>query len=158
MADFAIRRATEADAEAILRCLHTAFAPFEQYYSPEGYRDTTLTEATVRERLRTMSLYVATSEGGEVIGTIGCNLLSVEEGHIRGMAVLEAWQGQGVAQALLDVVVAELRDRGCAFISLDTTAPLQRAMRFYEKNGFVRSAKVGDHFGMPLYEYVKRLR
>jgi GNAT superfamily N-acetyltransferase len=112
----------------------------------------------LRERLRTMSLYVATSEGGEVIGTIGCNLLSVEEGHIRGMAVLEAWQGQGVAQALLDVVVAELRDRGCAFISLDTTAPLQRAMRFYEKNGFVRSAKVGDHFGMPLYEYVKRLR
>src|SRR5688572_16286849 len=105
---FSVRRAREMDAAAILHCLHTAFAPFERFYSPEGYRDTTLTEQTVAERLRTMSLYVAESESGEVIGTVGCNLLSPEEGHIRGMAVQEAWQGQGVAEALLDVVIAEL--------------------------------------------------
>jgi len=30
-------------------------------------------------------------------------------------------------------------------------------MRFYEKNGFRRSGKVTDFYGMPLFEYVKTL-
>lgn len=156
--EFSIRRATAADAAAVLACLHAAFAPFEPYYSAEGYRDTTLTEATVHERLRNMAVYVAESAPGEVVGTIGCSLMSSEEGHIRGMAVLQEWQGSGVAQGLLDVVTAELAAGGCARITLDTTAPLQRAMRFYEKNGFARTRRVSDFFGMPLYEYEKRLR
>ena len=29
--------------------------------------------------------------------------------------------------------------------------------RFYERNGYRASGKVGDHFGMPLYEYVKAI-
>ena len=37
--------------------------------------------------------------------------------------------------------------------SLDTTEPLERAMRFYERNGFRRSGVVRDFFGMPLIEY-----
>ena len=44
---------------------------------------------------------------------------------------------------------------GCQRIALDTTQPLERAMRFYEKNGYQRSGKVSDLFGMPLVEYVK---
>jgi hypothetical protein len=43
-------------------------------------------------------------------------------------------------------------------ISLDTTEPLTRAMRLYEKNGFCRSGRVSDFFGMKLFEYVNVLR
>ena len=46
---------------------------------------------------------------------------------------------------------------GCSVISLDTTAPLERAIRFYEGNGFQRTGKVTDFFGMPLYEYAKKI-
>jgi GNAT superfamily N-acetyltransferase len=71
------------------------------------------------------------------------------------MAVLPAWQGSGVAAQLLKSVESELRAKGCSRISLDTTEPLQPAIRFYEKNGFRRSGKVADFYGMPLFEYVK---
>src|SRR5205085_10387464 len=100
---------------------------------------------------------VAASETGEVFGTISCAALERGEGHIRGMAVLPAWQGTPIAQRLLATAEQELRRQGCNRASLDTTAPLQRAIRFYEKHGYLASGKVGDFFGMPLYEYVKSL-
>jgi ribosomal protein S18 acetylase RimI-like enzyme len=65
--------------------------------------------------------------------------------------------GPSVAEQLLAAVESELRVRKCSRISLDTTAPLLSAIRFYEKNGFRRSGKIGDFFGMPLIEYVKDL-
>ncbi len=46
---------------------------------------------------------------------------------------------------------------GCARITLDTTEPLQRAMRFYERNGYQRTGHVGNFFDMPLIEYAKLL-
>ena len=46
---------------------------------------------------------------------------------------------------------------GCTRLTLDTTEPLQRAISFYRRNGFVTSGTVTDFFGMPLYEYVKAL-
>lgn len=79
------------------------------------------------------------------------------EGHLRGVAVSPEWQGSGVATALLRAAENELRTNGCTFVTLDTTAPLKRATRFYEKHGFSASGRVSDFFGMPLYEYAKPL-
>jgi GNAT superfamily N-acetyltransferase len=161
---FTIRKAGVEDALGILKCLIAAFEPYRQQYTPEGFRDTTLTAETVHQRLGTMSVYVAIDEPNRrtVVGTIGCNVVGQEhggslEGHIRGMAVLPEWQGRGVAEQLLATAEQELRTRGCARITLDTTAPLQRAIRFYEKHGYRASGKVGDFFGMPLFEYAKNL-
>src|SRR5580704_118193 len=153
---FTVRPATEADSAGILACLHTAFEVYRDRYSPAAFADTVLTPATLQQRLAGMRLFVALSDAGEVIGTIGCQVVdastSSKEGHIRGMAVLPAWQGSGVAAELLQSAEAELR--ACAWISLDTTEPLVAAQRFYEKNGFHRSGKITDFFGMPLIEYI----
>jgi hypothetical protein len=46
---------------------------------------------------------------------------------------------------------------GCARLTLDTTEPLKRATRFYERNDFRPSGVVSDFFGMPLFEYIKDL-
>jgi ribosomal protein S18 acetylase RimI-like enzyme len=70
---------------------------------------------------------------------------------------MPSWQGRGVGDRLLEAVEADLRRRECSIVSLDTTAPLQRAIRFYERNGYRASGRVSDFFGMPLFEYVKRL-
>jgi ribosomal protein S18 acetylase RimI-like enzyme len=151
-----IRLATLSDSGAILDCLHTAFAPFREFYSPEGYADTALTSHTLARRFTTMKVFVA-EESNRIIGTIACAVHENATGHIRGMAVLPEYQGRGVAEELLQTVEDELRQRGCTRIKLDTTTPLQRAIRFYERNGYRASGKVGDHFGMPLHEYVKEL-
>ncbi|MCI0353915.1 MAG: GNAT family N-acetyltransferase [Acidobacteria bacterium] len=154
---FRVRRAGIEDAQGILDCLHSAFEPYRKQYTPAAFQDTVLSRDTIEQRLADMTVFVAITDAGRIIGTIGCKPENTQEGHIRGMAVDPERQASGVAQRLLESVEAELRDRGCSVISLDTTQPLQRAIRFYERNGFRATGKVTDFFGMPLYEYVKRL-
>jgi GNAT superfamily N-acetyltransferase len=151
-----IRRATPDDAEAVLNCLHSAFEPYRERYTPDAYRDTTLTPRTVHERMASMSIFVAVAPDGQVIGTIASGA-DGSVGHLRGMAVLPTWQGAGVAALLLDAAECELRDQRCSLVALDTTEPLRRATRFYVKHGYRASGRVSDFFGMPLYEHVKDL-
>jgi ribosomal protein S18 acetylase RimI-like enzyme len=111
----------------------------------------------VKTRLAETCVFVATGPSGDIIGTVGYHVVGSEEAHIRGMAVLPAWQGRAVAQGMLDAVLTDARRRGCSKATLDTTAPLERAVRFYERNGFRASGRVADFFGMPLFEYVRPL-
>ena len=134
-----------------------AFEPYREEYTREGFADTVLNSETLARRLGQMTVFVAVGEAGEIAGTIGCAAVSDFEGHIRGMAVQPDWQGRGVADRLLAAAESDLRARGCRRASLDTTEPLKRAIRFYERNGYVASGRVGDFFGMPLYEYLKPL-
>ena len=154
-AAFSIRRATVDDADDVLACLAEAFAPYRTSYTTDGFLDTILTAELLRRRMESMIVLVAEDRPGVIAGTVACGKVSEEEGHVRGMAVRSAWHGTGVAQALLERAESELLAQGCSRITLDTTLPLERAMRFYEKNGYRRSGKVGDFFGMTLIEYEK---
>ena len=152
--DFFIREADTEDAPAILNCLAMAFAPYHASYTSGAWLDTVLTPETLQQRLSAMDILIAVSPQEGVVGTIAF-AVSGDEGHLRGMAVLGPWQGRGVAEALLRAAEAELVSRKCERITLDTTEPLQRAMRFYQKHGYRRSGKVTDFFGMDLHEFVK---
>jgi GNAT superfamily N-acetyltransferase len=112
-----------------------------------------LDEPALAERLQRMRVLVASS-GGQVVGTVA-GLLADGEGHMRGMAVVPERRGSGLAAALLTAIERWLKDQGCARVTLDTTLPLKAAMKFYENNGYRRSGRVVDFFGMPLVEYVK---
>jgi hypothetical protein len=89
----------------------------------------------MRQRLIDMRVYVASADG-EIVGTIASSFTG-EAGHLRGMAVDPAWQGHGIAEQLLLTAEKDLLASGCTRVNLDTTIPLQRAIRFYQKNGFV---------------------
>jgi ribosomal protein S18 acetylase RimI-like enzyme len=154
---FSIRKAVPADGPGILTCLRVAFAPYENDYPSSALLDTVLTPETLQQRFTFMNIYVAVLPDGQIIGTIGCHVRQAGEGHFRGMAVLPEWQGSGVATQLLQTVEADLKARNCTRITLDTTNPLQRAVRFYERHGYRRSGVVGDYSGMPLHELVKFL-
>ena len=114
-----IRPATESDAPAILKCLALAFEPYRAQYSAEGFLDTILTAETLRLRLQQMHVLVALA-GTEVVGTVSAACHD-REGHLRGMAVLPAWHGKGVAEALLAAIEEWLRSNGCSRVTLDTT-------------------------------------
>jgi ribosomal protein S18 acetylase RimI-like enzyme len=152
---FRIRNARASDAAAISECLEAAFARHREQYTPDAYADTVLNSDGALRRLEEICLFVAVSDG-QLVGTIGCKL-NGREGHLRGMAVLPDWQGTGVASALLSTAETELEKRGAAFITLDTTEPLARAIRFYQRHGYSPSGRVTSFFGMPLYEYRKGL-
>lgn len=124
----------------------------------KAFLDTVLTPETVLTRLKEMAVFVAVeAKTNRIVGTISCNMISTHEGHLRGMAVLPEWQGSLAASKLLARGEQELREAGCSIVTLDTTQPLQRAIRFYEKNGFHRTGRIADFFGMPLFEYQKTI-
>jgi N-acetylglutamate synthase-like GNAT family acetyltransferase len=139
---FSIRKATSNDTPGILACLSAAFEDYRARYTLAAFLDTVLTPETIERRLQGMFVFVATDESGQIVGTVACNVIDKEEGHIRGLAVLPTWQGSGVAGRLLAHAVSKFGERNCSRITLDTTEPLKRAIRFY---------------GMPLFEYVKIL-
>src|ERR1700730_1452989 len=149
---FSIRKATLIYANGILNCLHSAFHEFRSSYTTAAFLDTVLTPETVRKRLEAMHVFVAVDEADQVVGTIACQVVGKNEGHVRGMAVLPGWQGTGVAGQLLRTAESHLRQSECTRVSLDTAALLRRAIRFYETNGFRPSGKVTDFFGMQLFE------
>lgn len=152
-----MRRARVEDAAGILDCLATAFSPYEASYTPAAYVDTVLTAESIVGRLEAMHVFVAVGDGDAIVGTIACAMVDETEGHLRGMAVVPVWQGHGIAERLLQAAEADLVVQGCVRITLDTTEPLQRAMRFYEKHGYRRSGRVTDFFGLALHEYVKKI-
>jgi ribosomal protein S18 acetylase RimI-like enzyme len=152
-----IRKAEATDALSVLDCLRIAFEPYRSSYTPQAFADTVLTRETVLHRLSSMCIFVAANEAGDIVGTIACAVLGAKEGHLRGMAVLPQWQGCGVAERLLQAAEIELAATKCSRVTLDTTEPLLRAMRFYEKHGYRRTGKIAEFFGMPLHEYVKGL-
>ena len=45
----------------------------------------------------------------------------------------------------------------CARVTLDSTEPLLRAAKFYQRNGYRRTGKIADYFGMRLIEWEKPL-
>jgi GNAT superfamily N-acetyltransferase len=154
---FAISRATGENSAGILECLGLAFAPYRESYTREAFVDTVLTPEALRCRLTEMSVFVATGASGQIVGTIAAKVLNGDEGHLRGMAVRPEWQGSGVSERLLETAEKELRKAGCKTLTLDTTEPLKRAVRFYRKHGFQPTGRMVDFFGMPLFEYSKRL-
>lgn len=153
--DFEIRRATDADAMAIHRCLVAAFDPYRAEYTEGAFADTVPAPAGIEERLRAMALFVATAPDGAVVGTIACQDVGRGLGHLRGMAVLPGWQGRGVADALIEEAESELARVGCRRVNLHTTRPLARAQRFYARHGFRLTGDVEDFFGMEIAEHAK---
>ncbi len=157
MSDYHLRLARESDVPALSTCLHEAFAPFREEYSRAAYANTVPSQPELLERVRTMSVWVVIDRRGVLVGTVSASRRSPVEGHLRGMAVRPDRQGSGVADALLDRAVKSLAALGCRKVTLDTTRPLARARRFYEKHGFSATGTVTDFFGMPLLEYARAL-
>jgi len=151
------RLATPDDSADLLACLREAFEPYRAAYTPGAFADTVLAPETLALRLTVMTLFVAVAPGGSILGTIAAAIHG-DDGHLRGMAVRTAAQGQGVAQKLLAAAESFLRTQHCRRVTLDTTAPLTRAIAFYRKNGYAPTGRVQDFYGMPLHEFAKDLR
>ncbi|HEU4408948.1 MAG TPA: GNAT family N-acetyltransferase [Polyangiaceae bacterium] len=77
-------------------------------------------------------------DGATVVGAIG--LLDAGEGLgvVRKMFVAAPYRGRGsgLAQRLFDALLERARERGLRALYLGSTARMQAAHRFYEKNGF----------------------
>lgn len=151
-----VRMATLSDSAAILICLREAFEPYRDAYTPAAFADTVLTPETLAARFTRMKILVAVAPDSSIPGTIAAGS-DGDEGHVRGMAVRPSAQGQGVAQQLLESAESLLRSFGCRRVTLDTTAPLTRAIAFYRSHGYESTGRTQDFYGMPLHEFARDL-
>ncbi len=78
--------------------------------------------------------------GERIVGSIGLLNIGNGQGALRKMFVAREYRGQrrGVAQQLLEILLAWGSSQGMGEIYLGTTDKFLAAHRFYEKNGFSR--------------------
>jgi GNAT superfamily N-acetyltransferase len=135
-----IRRATEADFEAIAELCATAYEPFvgdDHQYMAE-LRD-------VAPRATAAQVLVAGDESG-VLGTVtfvpgGGPLREIAtpgEAVFRMLAVAARARGHGVGTALMEHVLAAARGAGKAGIVCSTLPEMRAAHRIYERLAFTR--------------------
>jgi GNAT superfamily N-acetyltransferase len=74
-------------------------------------------------------------DGGTVVATLGLIDFGAG-GALRKMFVAKDQRGSGVAQALLDTLIAHAVGAGLPALALGTLAQMHAAHRFYERNGF----------------------
>lgn len=156
-AEVTIRQAQQNDVAGVMACLAMAFEPYRESYTPGAFRDTVLTVEKAERRFREMTVLVAEDDAERIVGTIAYQVMGSGEGHLRGMAVIPEFQGGGVAEQLLFAAETALRKAGCGRVTLETTAPLRRAIGFYQRHEYKATGTVQDFFGMLVYEYEKNL-
>lgn len=79
--------------------------------------------------------------------------------HLGQLFVLPDWWGRGVASALHNAAVDEMRAQGYERARLFTPTDHLRAKRFYERRGWTAAAaEDSPHLGLSLTEYLLELR
>ena len=87
-----------------------------------------------RERDR---LYLVMTYDSQVIGYVGCSFNWYHrESHITNIAVLPAYQSQGVGEQLIRALLRVSRQTGMTTISLEVRASNARAQHLYQRLGF----------------------
>jgi len=85
---------------------------------------------------------------------------TTQRGYIAMLAVSAASRNHGIATALVQKTIEEMRDRGADEVVLETEEGNGGAMRLYERLGFLRSKKLSRYYlnGNSAYRLVLFLR
>ncbi|MEA3018381.1 MAG: diamine N-acetyltransferase [Sphingomonadales bacterium] len=140
------RDAVPDDAPAIRALFETSFVDtFGQLYRREdlqAFLGQFNEEAWRAELAAAAFAFRLAEEGGETaaFAKLGPRALPVETARpsleLRQLYVRQAWQGRGIAQALMEWTLAEAVRRGAEELYLSVWAGNARAKRFYRGYGF----------------------
>ena len=149
--DFAVRPVREADAAGLSELIR-GLELFVRLSSEEP----DVTEARVAKHLAmcladdSHSLFVATDPAEQVVAYAAVHwlpylFLTGPEGYLSELFVSAALRGRGVGTALLDVVVSEARERGCARLMLEAVRSRESYTRgFYSDRGWVERGDMAN--------------
>jgi len=149
--DFTIRRAGSGDAEG-LSALIRGLGMFERLKS----EDASVTSTRVARHLGmalsddSHSLYVATDTSGKLLAYAAVHWLPYlflpgPEGYLSELFVAPAARDRGLGTALLEVVVQEAKERGCARLMLEAVRTRESYARgFYTKRGWIERVDMAN--------------
>ena len=144
------------DAEAIASVLLDSFVEYKPLYTDDGFAATTPAREQILDRMKEGPVWVALHEE-MIVGTVSV-VVKGESLYVRGMAVLPSARGHRVGELLLRQIEEFASEHDLQPLFLSTTPFLHRAIRLYERHGFVR-VDDGPHdlFGTPLFTMEKVL-
>ncbi|WP_457032424.1 GNAT family N-acetyltransferase [Kitasatospora sp. P5_F3] len=143
--DLVIRRAVEADLEAVGAVTHEAFVG-DGHSPADGPYAAQLLDA--RPRFEQAELLVAVDPAdGRVLGCVTfavggtgfADIAEPSEGEIRMLAVSGAARGRGAGEALVRASIARSRELGLTGMAFSTRPSMTSAHRLYERLGFRRT-------------------
>jgi len=122
----------------------------------------------VAERLASGALVWVADVDGTVAGTVTyvpgrggryAEFTDPNGAGIRMLAVLPAYEGRGIGEALVRACIDRARADDRSRVYLDTTQWMERAQRLYERIGFVRAPELDwePATGVKLFAYVYNL-
>ena len=131
------------DASHIGNLIRIAESANLSHWSAQSYLEELKNPASVMLRLESD----ANSTIGFIVGrTISAGVdSSTTDAEIYNVAVVESEQQKGYGQLLLDSFVGNCQDRGVVHVWLEVRESNQKAIRFYERSGFIR-VQTRNHF------------
>lgn len=157
--DVIIERAQPEDAEGLIAFMNTIGAETDNLsYGGEGFPVSQEEEAEIiREKNESPrnALFVA-KKGGEIIGDASIEAFSRRMAHRAefGIAVVKDEWGQGIGSKLLEKVIDHAKVQKIEVIELEVRSDNERAIRLYQKYGFVKIGTYPKFFKMEDNTYV----
>ncbi|SQA94253.1 GNAT family N-acetyltransferase [Capnocytophaga ochracea] len=124
---------------------YETFAETNTSKDMEQYLTTSFGTAKIQQELSNPdSLFFFAEEENEVIGYLKLNFASAQTEpqdpnamEIERIYVLKEFHGSGVGQALYQKAIEVAKERKVSYVWLGVWEKNERALRFYQKNGFV---------------------
>jgi putative acetyltransferase len=135
-----LRPVREADVPAVVAIVSDTLTEFGFRFGEGAGTDDAVAQLPGSYADHGGAFWVVEDEG-VVVGTCGLYPVDAPDDktfELRKMYLRPAARGHGLGQQLLDEALAWARARGARRVVLDTAEPMQRAIAFYEANGFVR--------------------
>jgi ribosomal-protein-alanine N-acetyltransferase len=85
------------------------------------------------------SVLAVYEEGGEILGYMDY-WITYEQAQLANIAVARKAWGKGIGSRLMDECVRQAEKAGCEVLSLEVRVSNERAVKLYEKYGFIRAA------------------
>lgn len=146
---FSIEKARPEDAAALIDYLRVVGGESDNLtFGAEGLPATVEEETAFLEKSAadTRSVILLAKEDGEIIGDGHIEAFSRRLSHRAGLGITvrkAAW-GRGVGTAIMERLIAHAWEQGIEIIELQVRSDNTRAIRLYEKFGFV---KIGHYPG-----------
>lgn len=98
--------------------------------------------------IRQDTLFLVAEEEGHIAGYCGVVIVP-DEGDITNVAVAKDQQGKGIGRKLVEELVVRAGQAGASKLYLEVRRSNERAIRLYEKAGFVQNGLRRDYYEEP---------
>lgn len=154
----AFRKAKTHEIYQIYYVLLKAFEPYKKNYTDGAFQATTLSPLVIYNRLlgKKYDVFVILTNN-IIVGTVSITRKDQDDLYIRSMAVHPDYQKRGIGFFIIKKIIEIAEKYNIKIISLDTSKPLKKAIKFYKKAGFEFSGLKQDFYGVKIYEMIKKL-